>query len=97
MELGGLNSHSVRTAAAAQAEPIDAREHQKQLDNLDAKHEAELAALRQKLATAHAALQDVVASLQAASDLGVLSAPALLGNLQVVNRLIAEIARGAPR
>ena len=79
MELGGVNSHPV-AAAAAQAEPIDAR--------------AELLALRKKLATAHAALQDVVASLQAASDLGVLRAPALLGNLQVVNRLIAEIARG---
>jgi hypothetical protein len=89
MELG-INSHPV-TAAAAQAEPIDARE---QLNDLNAKLEAELVALRKKLATAHAALQDVVASLQAASDLGVLRAPALLGNLQVVNRLIAEIARG---
>ena len=76
MELGGVNSHPVRTAAA---EPIDAA--------------AELLALRQKLAAAHAALADVVASLQAASDVGVLRAPALLANLQVVNRLIAEIAR----
>jgi hypothetical protein len=75
MELDGVNSHSVRTAAA---EPIDAA--------------AELAALRQKLGVAHAALTDVVASLQAASDVGVLRAPALLANLQVV---IAEIARGS--
>ena len=63
------------------AEPIDAA--------------AELLALRQKLAAAHAALADVVASLEAASDVGVLRAPALLANLQAVNRLLAEIARGS--
>jgi hypothetical protein len=78
MELGGVNSHPVRTAAA---EPIDAA--------------AELLALRQKLAAAHAALADVVASLEAASDVGVFRAPALLANLQAVNRLLAEIARGS--
>lgn len=65
MGLGGAYSHLIRTASAEQVELIAARrEHQKQLQDLKAKHDAGLVALRQELAAAHAAVKN----LQAVND-----------------------------
>jgi hypothetical protein len=65
MGLGGAYSYLIRTASAEQIELIVARrEHAKQLNDLEAKHDAALVALRQELAAAHAAVK----SLRAVND-----------------------------
>ncbi len=65
MGLGGAYSSAIKTTSADQVELILARrEHAKQLDDLKAKHNAELVALRQELAAA----RDAVKTWQAGHD-----------------------------